>query len=350
MNKKLKNIGQSLLWIGVAAALLFFLFRKGNLKWDEFLAALRECRWGFVLLSMVMGGFVYFLRGLRWRMLLLPVDPSTSWITTWNAYNICVASNVVLPRVGEVIRCGFITRHSARDEEGRRLASFDKVLGTVVLERLWDIVSILIVLVILLIVMWDKFGVFFSDNVLSGISGKASLAWILVPVVLLAALFVWLCWRFRERGGIWGKVWGVIQGFIDGLTSCMHMRNGWLFIVYTVAIWGLYWLMSASVMWSLQGVDPASVGTDLAAELPKIDRLGMDDALFLMFAGALSALIPVPGGFGAFHGAICLAFSTIYGIPIHVGMIFAILSHESQVLVNILCGTGSYLHETLFRR
>jgi hypothetical protein len=108
--------------------------------------------------------------------------------------------------------------------------------------------------------------------------------------------------------------------------------------------------MSASILWALQGIDPASVSPELAAALGKIDGLGLADAFLLMFAGAISSLIPVPGGFGAFHGAVAFTLSSVYGIPFAVGLVFATLSHESQTIMSILCGTGSYIHENFFRR
>ena len=110
MDKKLTNILQYVLWTAVAAVLLYFSFR--GVDWKDFGAALRGCRWGYVVLSMVLGAVVFYVRALRWRMQLLPLDASTSRLTCWNAYNICMLTNIVLPRVGEV------HRQSPRD--GRR--------------------------------------------------------------------------------------------------------------------------------------------------------------------------------------------------------------------------------------
>ena len=348
MDKKLRNTGKYILWIAVAAVLLFFSFRGVN--WRDFGAALRSCRWGYIVLAMFLGALSLFLRGLRWRMLLLPVDPSTAPATTCDAYNIGTIVNIVLPRVGEFVRCGYVTKHSATDSEGKRLASYDKVLGTVVLDRVWDVVSMLAVMLLVAGLLRERFSTFFSDTLMGGMADKARLWWVAAVGLLLAGLFVWLCWRFRERGRLWGKVWGWIQGLGEGLRSCLHMRHGWLFIVFTVLIWTCYWLMSACVMWSLQGIDPAGASPELAAALGRIDGLGLADALFLMFAGAVSSLIPVPGGFGAFHSVVAGVLSSIYGIPFGVGLVFATLSHESQILTQALCGIASYIHDTFFRR
>ena len=348
MGKKLTNILRYGLWIAVAALLVYFSFR--NVNWKDFGIALRECRWGYVVLSMLLGVGAYWLRALRWRMQLLPLDASTARVTTWNAFNICTITNYVLPRVGEIVRCGYVVRHSGRDGEGRRLVTFDKALGTVVADRVWDGVSLIAVFLVLVGLLWRRFGAFFTDTLFPGLADKVHLWWILVLAALLAVCFVFLCWRLRDREGFWGRIWGWIRGICDGLVSCLHMRDGWLFIVYTVLIWTLYWLMSACILWALQGIDPASVSPELADALGKVDGLGMSDALLLMFAGAVSSLIPVPGGFGAFHGAVALTLSSVYGIPFAAGLIFATLSHESQVISGIVCGAGSYIHETFFRR
>ena len=85
----------------------------------------------------------------------------------------------------------------------------------------------------------------------------------------------------------------------------------------------------------------------MAGAIAGLSSLGPMDALFLMLVGSLSSLVPVPGGFGAFQYLVALALSTVYGIPFGVGIIFATLSHESQTLTMIVCGTASYIDETL---
>lgn len=347
MDKKAKDILKYFIWIAVAVLLLYFSFR--GVDWKNFGAALAQCNWGYVILSMLIGIFVLFIRGLRWQMLLQPIDRSTQVATCFNAMNICMIVNMILPRVGEVVRAGYVTRHSAKGPDGKKLASIDKVLGTVVVDRLWDFVSVVVVLVLLLSFMWGKFGEFFTDNIFSGLTSKVSLVWVVIAAAILLCLFIYLCWRLRDRGRLWGKVWGVISGVGEGLKSCLHMRHGWLFILYTVLIWICYWLMSATIMWAVQGIEPSAMAPEMAAACEKTRALGMIDALFLMFAGALSSLVPVPGGFGAFHVAVAGALSSVYGIPFEFGLIFATLSHESQVIADAVAGLGSYIWES-FRK
>ena len=158
MNKKVGNIlkyGGSVI---LAAVLLYLAFRKVN--WTDFWAALKACRWEFVLLSCVFGFLGFILRSLRWREVLLPIDPTTKTLTCFNGVNIGYAVNMVLPRVGEVLRCTYITAHSKKVKdpqtgEEKHLASFDKALGTAVLERSVDVFMLFGLLVVFLLFTWD---------------------------------------------------------------------------------------------------------------------------------------------------------------------------------------------------
>ena len=318
--------------LSVAVVLLWFSFRE--VKWDDFISGLRSCRWEFILLSMAASIAAFYLRGLRWRQTLLPIDPTTTRLTTFNAVNIGYIANFVFPRIGEFVRCGFITKNSASSGRGHeKLASYDKVLGTVVLERSWDMVSMLFFLILLLVFGWKRFGEFFVEKMWIPLeqSLNFSLWWIAAVLLAVVAVLVWLVSGFRKKNQFCGKVCSLASGLYQGVISCFRMPDKWLFFAYTALVWGLYWLMSASTMWAL----------------PELDQLGIVDALFLMIAGSLGWLVPVPGGFGAFHFVVSMALSTIYGIPFELGIIFATLSHESQAITMALCGGGSYLYETL---
>lgn len=303
MDKKVKNILSYVFWGAVAVLLIWLCMR--SVDWSQFAEALRQCRWGYVVLSMVLGAFVFWLRGCRWRMLLLPIDPATSRLTCFNAYNICMAVNLVLPRAGEVVKLGYVVKHSSRDADGNRLMTIDKSLGTLLTERIWDAIVTLTMGAVLVFVKWDQFG----SGVLEGFNG-----------IFKAAGFMLF-----------------IKGIGSGLSSFMHMKKAWVFFVYTAVIWLTYWIMSACIVWALQ-------------DIPAFAGLNMTDAFFLMIAGSISSVVPVPGGFGAYHGVVAGALLSIWNIPMGTGMIFATLSHESQAITQALCGLASYIHESFFRK
>ena len=336
MNKKISNILKYILSAGVAVLLLYFSFRE--VEWKDFMEGLRTCRWEFIVLSMAAGIAAFWFRGLRWRQLLLPIDPSTRRITTFNAVNIGYIANFVFPRIGEFVRCGVVTRRSASEEgeasgQARKKASYDKVLGTVVLERGWDMLSMLLLLVVLLSARWEKFGGFFMTQMWEPLSDRLdfSIWWIVAMLTVCAAGGVYFLWIFRKSNSLCIKIWGLITGIMQGFSSCLKMEGKWKFFVSTALIWSMYWLMAAATMWAI----------------PVLDGLNMIDALFLSLAGSLGWLVPVPGGCGAFHFVGSLALQAIYGIPFETGIIFATLSHESQAITMAIFGGLSYGYESL---
>ena len=156
MKDSLKKVLKYLLSMSLAVVLLWFSFRE--VEWADFADELALCRWGFIILSMAAGAFAFWLRGVRWRQLLLPIDPSIPRMTTFNGINIGNISNFVFPRIGEFIRCGVITRRSS--------ATYDKVLGTVVLERGWELLVMLLMLCVVVVGGFDRFGGFLLRSVL----------------------------------------------------------------------------------------------------------------------------------------------------------------------------------------
>ena len=323
MKNRLKNIIKYAVSASLAAVLLWFSFR--DVEWASFMESLRSCRWEFVLLSMAAGSFAFWLRALRWRRLLLPIAPEVSRTTAFNGINIGNISNFVFPRIGEFVRCGVITRRST--------ATYDKVLGTVVLERSWELLVMLLLLAAVLVGGAERFGTFFMDGIWTPIASRFSLG--MWPVA--AAALVLTCgagyalWRFRETSPFCAKVTGVVRGLLQGFSSCLRMEKKWLFFAYTAAIWATYWLMAASTMWAV----------------PFIEGLDLLDALFLSLVGGLGFAVPVPGGIGAFHFIISLALSAIYGIPPEMGVLYATISHTSQAVTQIFFGIGSYAYESL---
>jgi uncharacterized membrane protein YbhN (UPF0104 family) len=316
--------------VSMAVVLLWFSFR--GVEWADFMEGVRSCRWEFILLSMAAGAFAFFLRALRWRQLLLPVDPSVKTVTVFNGVNIGNISNFVFPRIGEFVRCGVIVRRSRKVEGDSSDVTYDKVLGTVVLERGWELLVMLIMLAIVVVGGFDRFGTFFLEQIWTPMSMNAgfSLWWILVLLALVGTAAMYAVWKFREQNALCARIWKIVVGLMQGFSSCLRMEKKWLFFAYTLAIWMTYWLMAASVMWAA----------------PFLEGLDMIDALFLSLVGGLGFAVPVPGGIGAFHFIIGLTLSALYGIPMEMGIVYATLSHTSQAITQIVFGAGSYIHET----
>ena len=307
----------------IAVVLLWFSFR--DVEWSGFIEGLKACRWEFSILSMAAGAFAFWLRGLRWRQLLLPIDPKTKRVTTFNGINIGNISNFVFPRIGEFVRCGVITR--------RTTATYDKVLGTVVLERSWELLVMLLMLVITVVAGYERFGNFFVSEIWTPLSQKFNMWWVMLIAVTAFATFVFFVWKFRDRSTFCSKITSILKGILQGFSSCLRMDRKWLFFAYTAFIWMVYWFMAACTVWAA----------------PFLNHLDIVDALFLSLVGGLGFAVPVPGGIGAFHFVIGLTLSAVYDVPMETGIIYATISHTSQAITQIIFGAVSYFYEILKR-
>lgn len=334
MKDSLKKILKYFLSMGLAGVLLWFSFRE--VEWADFVNELRNCRWGFIIISMIAGSVAFLIRALRWRQLLHPIDPSITRVTAFNGINIGNISNFVLPRIGEFVRCGVITRRSEPVDPAvpeRRKASFDKVLGTVVLERSWELLVMLMLLAVVVVGGFDRFGTFFVEQIWTPMASRLdfSIWWIVALLAVAAAGCLYALWSFRDSNPLCIKVWNIFKGFGQGFSSCLRMDRKWLFFAYTAFIWVMYWFMAATSMWAA----------------PFLDELNIIDALFLSLVGGLGFAVPVPGGIGAFHFIISLTLMGVYGVPMETGIVYATLSHTSQAITQILFGLGSYVSEAL---
>ena len=329
----------------VAGVLLFFSFRSVN--WKDFGECLRACRWEFVAATALSVVLVHLVRAARAMMLLRKVDPAIPFYASFHSVNVGMLLNIVVSRVGELLRCTYVTRRSARDANGRRLATLEKVFGTVLLERSWDVLFGTLTTLVAIIAMWSRFGDFFSEHILRPLRSSLSSWWVAALAIVALTVVIALVRSYREKNCILQKADTILTGIGEGLKTCLYMKRGWMFIVYTVLIWGLYWAESYLIIEAMKGIRPEALGADMQEPLRALQALGPLDALFLMLCGSASALVPVPGGFGAYHGIVAGALLSVFGIPFGLGIIYATLTHETTVIAQALCGLGSLAHDTL---
>ena len=345
MKAESKKILKIALSFALAGVFVFFAFR--GIDWASFAQDIRQTRWIWVLAFCVVSVGALIFRMLRWQALLRPLhggadaaesgsggsaaggadgaDGKVSALRVWDANNVGNIVNVVIPGSGEFVRCGYMTA-------GR--ASYDKVLGTVVTERICDVLAIVLLMAIAILCGSEQMKQFFRTNIAGAATGQLSLLWVLAGVLLLLAAGVWALWHFRERNAFCGKIADKLKGFAGGMTSFVRMRKKWLFIIYTIGIWTMYVLMSYSII----------------KAMPDLSHLGAADALFLCAIGNFASVIPVPGGIGAYHYLVALSLSGIYGVTWETGLLNATLNHELHAILILLLGAVSYISLTLQNR
>jgi len=315
MKKALKIVLSFIL----AAVLLFFAFR--GIDWSAFWSGLLQTDWRWMVAYLVVAVLALVFREMRWRGMLLPFGPVRR-LDVWDSINVGNVVNVVLPGAGEFVRCGYVSK--------RGRVGYDKSLGTIVSERLWDFLAVGIVFVLALSFAGKRVRNFFRESVVGPLSQRFGSVgiWLVVlgAIAILVLIFV-IIWRCRERSRFCGKVASVLKGVIDGFSSFMKIRRKGLFSLYTVGIWLMYTLMT---YFALRAV-------------PSLSGLSFVDALFISGLGNIASVIPVPGGIGAYHYLIALTLQSVYGVEWQTGLLFATLSHEAHAVVILLLGLVSYV-------
>ncbi|MBO7763445.1 MAG: flippase-like domain-containing protein, partial [Bacteroidales bacterium] len=174
MKIDLKKSGGWVLMLLLAVVLLYFAFK--GVKWSDFISGLASCNFWWILLSMAASFAVFILRGIRWRYIMLPLNPSITRKEAYDGVTIAYLSNFALPRAGEFVRCGVIS------STGK--ANFESVLGTVVLERSWDMLCYIFVLMGVLALRWERFGAFITQEIWKPLVEKLpfDIAWLILVV------------------------------------------------------------------------------------------------------------------------------------------------------------------------
>lgn len=329
MDSKVKKILKYVLSFALAGGLIAYSCSK--VDWNSLGKAVGSCRWGYILLAMLAGIVAMYFRALRWRLTIKPIAPSITRMTSFHGVNIGNLSNMAVPYSGELVRCGVITSGTG--------APYDQVLGTVALDRVWDLVSMIATLLLVMLLGGGRFGEFVSGWVRDSFDAS----FLLITALLLVAggAFVAAVALLRKHdsalGRLCAKIYGMLRGMLQGFGSCIRMKGKWLFVFYTVIVWSMYWLQSVCTINALQGV---------------FSDLGLVDALCLTLIGSLASVLPAPGSFGTFHAIIQFALSSVYFQGIlamdkvaadSYGMTYAIMAHETQAIVFILLGVFSLI-------
>ncbi len=314
----------------LALVLLYFSFKE--ISWHELQQALKECKWGWIVLAIVLGFLEFVARGARWNLLLKQIDKDSSVSASYHGVTIGNLANFAFPRIGEFVRCGVVSTL-------KKKTTFEGALGTVVVERAWDLLCLIIAALVFALAYWKQFGHFFKTQMIDPASGKfSSISLILLAVAVLlfiVALIVFFAIKGKlSKTKIGSKIVSFVSNMWNGIKAALKLKNKWQFLFYTFFLWFCF---LATSMCTIEAFSALA-------------ELGWKDALFLMIVGSFGWVVPVQGGIGAYHFIIALAVSQFYGVQWSDGVIYATISHESQVFAMIVCGVISVIYYTLRKR
>lgn len=307
-----------LFFLSLAAVMMYFLYRKVSWK-EDILPGLQTANWWLVLLSFAFGYLATIIRGLRWNVMLEPMGyHANNWTNIHSvAFGYCM--NNLVPRSGELARCTLLNRAEK--------IPVDKLIGTVILERIVDVIMLALILFLAFILNADAL-----NNLLTSgndpnapESEKSAMVWYILGAGLLGLFFaIWILRKFRHVPFI-VKVNSFLTGISIGLRSVVKLQRKLLFLVYSVGIWTCWVLMTFCIMKAL-------VATQ---------AMDFSDTIFFIGAGSLGMIVPTPGGAGAFHGMSELAFVAL-GYERKAGKVFALISWSGKTTFDILVGAFGF--------
>ena len=304
--------------------LLWLCFRK--IEFSQVLDYVKTAKYSWMLISLVCLGISLFFRALRWNILIESLGYKTRVSTTYESVLIAYFANTVFPRLGEVTRCGTLTK--------KENIPFDKSFGTVVSERIIDLVILLAMALLVILFQWNLLGSLITswlNPLIETITNNVVLgAIIIVVAVTFVVAILFIIKRNKERlsqNKLYRKIASVWDGFVDGMKSIYTMEKKGLFIVYTLLIWGFYVVMTWLPFYML----------------PETSHLGLTEAVTLLGLATLGVVAPVPGGMGVYHFIGILLLNGFYGISESVAVSFVTINHTSQMIFYLVTGVIAYV-------
>lgn len=313
MNKLIKKTLKLVLPVVLGGFILFWVYRDFDFaKVGEVL--LQGTNWWWMSFSLVFGILAQVFRGWRWRQTLEPLGAFPPKRDCVNAIFISYAASLVVPRLGEVSRCGVLAKYDD--------ISFSKSLGTVVTERLVDTLTILLITGITVLLQMPVFVTFLQQTgtKIPSFVHLLTSVWFYIVLFCVIGVFV-LLYYLRKTLFFYEKVKGVVLNVWEGVMSLRDVRNIPLFILYTLLIWGCYFFHFYLTFYCFSFTS----------------HLGVMAALVMFVGGTFAVIVPTPNGAGPWHFAV-ISMMMLYGVNVIDAGIFALIVHGIQTFLVVLLG------------
>ncbi len=306
MKKIVVNTLQFLLSLGIGSTILYFVYQhqsksyvkdcmsKGNAAeacnlMDKLVADFQQTNFGWIALVMLAFLVSNYSRTAKWMILLKPLGYQPRFINGFLSILVAYFANIFIPRIGEVARAGIFSKYEKIPVE--------KVMGTIVVDRVVDVLCLLLAFCLALFFEFDKLWGYIEQN--SGQEGGGSTTkWLVLGIIAAVAGVVFLLRKKLAQTAIFQKIMKLFLGFWEGIRTVGKLDRPWLFIFHSLNIWLLYFLMT----WlGFKAFGPTS-------------HLDMRAALTVFAFGTLGMVIPSPGGMGTFQGLVTGVLTLFYGI------------------------------------
>ncbi|SHG00172.1 hypothetical protein SAMN05444483_10453 [Salegentibacter echinorum] len=277
-----------------------------------------NANWWFLILSFTFGGLSHLSRAYRWKFLLEPLGYKPKLANSFMAVMAGYLANLGIPRSGEVLRAASLSSY----EE----IPFEKTFGTIISERVADVVVMLTVTAITFLMQTEHLLAYFKSHDINPLLSAGILA-----ILLLFGLLI-LQFIKRSKLSFLVKIKKMAKGLLEGMRSIFKMKQKWAFIFHTLFIWIMYILMFYVVIFAVPGMEKTNLSVIMGA--------------FVVGSFVVSA---TNGGIGVYPVSIG-AFMLLFDISKEHGEAFGWLTWGTQTLLVILLGGLSFIFLPIFNR
>ena len=307
MDFKIKKTLKIIIPLLFGGGLVWYLFTIIPPK--TLLEYFKNANYWWIALGLFFGILSHLSRAYRWKFMLEPLGYKPRFINSTLAVLIGYFVNLAIPRAGEVSRASVMTNY-----EG---IPFEKGFGTIVAERIADLIMMFLIIGITLLIQFDFIIKLLTKNV-DPIKMGLSL------IVFVGLAFLFYSYVRKSTNGLGLKIKTFVKSLIEGVTSIFRMKDKWAFIFHTVFIWVMYILMFWATIPAINGLEVPFGGI-----------------LVGFIAGGFS-IAATNGGIGLYPLAVAGAF-TLFGVPEEPSTAFGSVMWAAQTAMIIIFGGLSFL-------
>ena len=307
MTLSIKKILKTVLPLVFGGVLVWYSISKISV--DILLGYFKDANYNWIFLGLFFGILSHFSRAYRWKFMLDPLGFKPKFTNSILAVLVGYLVNLALPRAGEVSRALVLTNYEN--------IPFEKGFGTIVAERIADLIMMLCIIIITLFVQFDFIYELLSNNFDPTKIGGAL-------VILILVFYIFTYFVKKATSGFFLRIKTFVFGLVEGVTSIFKMKKKWAFIFHTLFIWAMYVLMFWATIPAIEGLEVPFGGV-----------------LIGFIAGGFS-IAATNGGIGLYPIAVTAALA-LFDIPTEPASAFGWIMWTAQTAMVIVFGGLSFL-------
>jgi uncharacterized protein (TIRG00374 family) len=323
MSKRLSTILQYLIFLGLGIFFVWWSVKDiDSEKKDQIKEALRHARYYLIFPVFIILFLSHYIRALRWRLLIQSLGYNPDKANVYFAVLIGYLTNQAVPRLGEVLKCTVLARYEK--------VPADKLVGTIILERLIDAISLLIIFIITLAMQPGLYSdLMKSVFIKTGEEESKGMPGYLIAAIVLGVIIVivvtWMLVKKKTLRDLYNGIKNVMKRVWQGLSAVRHLKKRGEFLLLTLLLWVAY----------------ISGGYLGFMALQETEHYGLKEAFTVLVAGSIGMII-TPGGIGAYPYLLERTMM-LYGLKDSIAVAFGWLLWLAQTVVILIGGVLSFV-------